>query len=383
MRKRVAPIGLATLFIAGAVIFWYLNLASSEKNSPSRVTLPEPTVKNNAWKNMTVLALAKDRELLRAAISSAGTRAIMEKLVAETKGGTIADCHQEAHEVGRAGYALFKEKAMRECDSSCHSGCYHGAMETLLNKNGTENLPETIHAVCQSFPTSFGRFECLHGVGHGALAYLDYDLPAALADCKRLANSFEQSSCYGGVFMENILTAQGLGAKGAEHETRWVKKDDPLFPCDGVDNNPEIQYQCYQMQTSRMLELFNYDFDRVSAECKKVPLEMRSVCFKSFGRDAAGQTLRDPRHIVIICDKAPEDYRDECLGGGLNVIVDFWGEKLGDQAAELCRVVTTERKEACYKVLALRIPGIFTDKETRKLQCGYFEPEYQNLCEVR
>ena len=132
-----------------------------------------------------------------------------------------------------------------------------------------------------------------------------------------------------------------------------------------------------------MVEFFVYDFDRVAAECKKVTPEMRPVCFKSLGRDAAGQTLRDPRRIAIICNKAPEDYRDECLGGGLNVIVDFWGEKLGDQAAELCHVVSTKRKEACYRVLASRIPNIFMDKEARKTQCDYFELEFQNLCSLR
>ena len=254
-------------------------------------------------------------------------------------------------------------------------------MESLLKEEGTLQLAENIDRICSSFPTSFGQFECLHGVGHGLMAYDDYALPAALNDCRLLADEWSQSSCYGGVFMENIVSAQGFGAI-AGHDTKWVNRDDPHFPCNQLGNDPSAQFQCYQMQTSWMLTLFQYDFAKVANECLNSTSSMISVCYRSYGRDAAGNTLRDPERIIELCDKVPknENYLEECVGGALNVIVDFWGALVGDHATDLCKLTEDRSKPGCYQTLTGRLNNVFQNPADRKKICAGFEAPYDSQC---
>lgn len=331
---------------------------------------------------LKITEVVEEEAMLREAIAQLGVDQAMSKLVEESGGGSAFDCHQQAHSIGRVGYFMLKEKAFQQCNASCHSGCYHGAMESFLNEKGMENLAENINAVCKFFETRFGKFECLHGVGHGVLAYLDYDLPETLRECQALADNFATVSCYGGAFMENVLSGQGLGANTRGHDTEWVNNTDPHFPCDKIDQNFDVQYQCYQMQTSWMLTLYKYDFDKVAVECLKAPENMVSVCFRSFGRDVAGQTLRNPSEITRLCDKAPvrSGYRNDCVVGALNVIVDFWGPELQGQATELCTMLSGEQKNTCYTTLSGRLRDLFSTSDERAKVCATFEEEYQKLC---
>src|SRR3989344_267040 len=205
-------------------------------------------------------------------------------------------------------------------------------------------------------------------------------MPAALLMCGRLRDDFAQKSCYGGLFMENIVTAQGIGAVDG-HKTLWVNND-PHFPCNKVDQNYDIQVQCYQMQTSWMLTLFKNDFDRVAKECMNSPQNMIPLCFASMGRGAAGNSLRIPEKIVALCGKAPNAsaYYDECVKGALNVIVDFWGANLKDQASALCKLIPGPNKQGCYSTLAMRLNDLFNTKEEREKLCQNFEPNYRYNC---
>lgn len=323
--------------------------------------------------------IAKNKDLLRQALELLGVNPLMQKLVTDSNSGNAFDCHQEAHAIGRAGYELDKEKVFSECSASCHSGCYHGAMESFLHEKGTANIAAEVHEVCKIFQTSFSSFECLHGVGHGVLAYYDYDLPEALNQCGKLSTDFERASCYGGAFMENIITGQGYGANPNIHETEYLS-DDPLFPCNDIDQSPTIQTECYKMQTSWMLTIFKYDFKKVANACLRVPGNMIHTCFLSYGRDAAGQTLRDPQKMANYCATIPEMYREDCVRGALNVVVDFWGPSLQNQAVDFCKILSGDEKSSCYATLRSRLDDLFTSNEERTAHCNNFESEYKNLC---
>lgn len=373
---------LLTSFIIASVVF--SGAAYYKKNNLDK-TSPNAKVENKAnYAAMPVKVLVKDQAALKSAITELGVKAVIKKLVDESNGGTIFDCHQEAHTIGRVGYGIHKEKAFGQCDASCHSGCYHGAMETFLNEKGTLNLAENITSVCGLFNTSFGKFECLHGVGHGLLAYLDYDMPGTVKECKTLGDWFSTVSCYGGMFMENVLTGQGLGAsEKLDHETEWVNQTDPHFPCNALDKNDyDLEFQCYQMQTSWMLTLYNFDFKKVRDACLKAPANMVPVCFKSFGRDAAGNTLRSPEGIMRNCALIQKEqaYYNECMVGAVNVIIDFWGPELKGQASELCKLPVEPAKSVCYSTLISRIQGLWNEKDKRAAVCNTFEEKYKNSC---
>lgn len=343
-----------------------------------------PPIKNEAASSeflaQNIFEVAKSDEKIRFWMGEVGSVKLMEKLLADSGGGSTIDCHQESHNIGRMTYKIYGSSAFAEGDASCHSGFYHGAMEAFLAEQGTVDLAQNIEKVCNTFSTGFGKFECLHGVGHGIMAYEDYDLPKTIETCRKLGTEYERNSCYGGVFMENIIVGQGLGAI-RDHGTKWVSKD-PQFPCNSITQEYNIQFQCWQMQTSWILTLHNYSFDAVMNECLKAPPDMVQVCFKSLGRDAAGHTLRNPQKIVEICNKVPResDYLGQCLIGAVNVIVDFWGAKVGNKASELCRMAPEPGKKACYSTLYGRLFDVFASASQRKSVCNTFEEEYKSYC---
>lgn len=354
------------------------HLKVQNKKSP----IPDPSKGDNSLLGrLDAMAYSKDKEKIKELLLLVGPTKLMEDLLNDSGNGSTFDCHQEAHNIGNMAYALFGQDAFGEGGSSCHSGYYHGAMEIFLQENGTTDLALKIDNICSKFETYFGKFECLHGVGHGLLAFQEYDLPKSLETCQLLKGGFSISSCYGGVFMENIIAGQDLGASET-HETKWVNKSDPHFPCNAVSQDPETQIQCYQMQTSWMLTIYNYDYDKVTNECFKASEDMVPVCFRSLGRDIAGNTLRDPLKIIKHCDKVPtkEDYYDECIKGALNVIVDFWGDNLNNQASALCKLLPETNKDACYTILAGRMSELFIEKSKYQLACETFEEKYKNKC---
>ncbi len=333
-------------------------------------------------KALDMKEVGRDDTALRYWLKLFSPKDMMIELLSDTGGGSSVDCHTQAHHLGRVSYELYGSEAFQFGDSSCHSGFYHGAMETFLAEKGLDNLTQNIKDVCSIFPTSFGHFECLHGVGHGLMAYEDYDLPQSLEDCKLLGDSFSISSCYGGVFMENVVAGQGQGAI-IGHDTKWANHTDPHFPCNALDKNDyQVRYDCYQMQTSWMLTIFNFDYERVAKECLRAG-DMTPVCFKSLGRDISGNALRNPQTIVTRCATVTtnKELHKQCIDGAVHVIVDFWGEKLEDQAVQVCKLLTSqEEKQPCYELLTWRLKDVFADKSIRSNRCSLFEDKYQYLC---
>ena len=75
----------------------------------------------------------------------------------------------------------------------------------------------------------FLYYQCVHGLGHGLMISTGYDLPYALHVCEKLQTGWDESSCTGGVYMENVNAANGtsIGFK-----TTWVKPKDLVYPCE-------------------------------------------------------------------------------------------------------------------------------------------------------
>jgi plastocyanin len=323
-----------------------------------------------------------DESALRDWLALLGPGEVISRLIRDADGGRRFECHQPAHQIGRIAYELYGAAMFQRGDMSCNAGYYHGAMEAFLAERGTADLAADIDRLCSGLPTRFARYSCLHGVGHGVMAYESYDLPRALATCGRLPTEYIRRSCYSGVFMENAVVAMGIGVMPG-HQTKWINREDLHFPCNAVGSDYAILYHCYHFQTSWMLLVHQGDFDRVAAECLRARPEMIPVCFDSFGRDAATQALREPARILALCDKAPRDggLYAKCLAGAVPVITDFWGANLGDQATALCREAPAHGKPACYTTLLGRLMDLFSTPAERRRICQGFEPSYRTLCD--
>lgn len=331
-------------------------------------------------KSSKISQLAKDSGLLEDYLRKNGIKITLNNLLAETGSGFEYDCHLEAHEIGRAAYRVFREKAFAEGNEVCHSGVYHGAMEAFLMENG--NLtPKDVENLCSKFETYFGVFQCFHGAGHGFLLFTNYELPKALSDCKSFDRLWKQTSCFDGVFMENIVIGRNFRLGNGLHKTNWLS-DDPYFPCLEYGSDSYIQSHCFRMQTSWMLTLSGYDYQGVIDKCRKIQADMVSWCFKGLGRDIAGNGLRNSDEILSKCVLVPKDIGyAECINGAVSVIVDFWGADLEDQATSLCNLVSDSfvRKD-CYFNLVDLVIQVFGEREKQLSFCSGFDESYKKSC---
>lgn len=310
--------------------------------------------------SVRIFDIAYDHQKLTQLVILVGEKRVLSKLSEEAGQGFIRDCHQQAHQVGIVSYRLYGGGSFKYGDASCLSGFYHGVMGELISEWGGENFAENTTKLCGAFDNTYDKFECIHGVGHGIMAYEDYSLFTALDTCEGLLDDWWKGSCYGGIFHENVAVAAGLGVVPG-HETKWVNTDDPYFPCNMLERHAGREFQCYQVQTGLMLKFTNYDFPVVSKLCSEAPERNRVACFKSLGRDIGGVALRDPKRIIELCDYAPrsDGYYKECIESALTAIIirDFRGTEsdLIKQGRELCAIVSEkEAQESCERIVAQR-----------------------------
>jgi cytochrome c553 len=208
------------------------------------------------------------------------------------------NCHRIAHMMGAASLLHFDGAvgmAFSAGSAICASGYYHGVLERAFSDVSPEELGAVARALCADPDVralAYVAYQCVHGLGHGLMIYTGYDLPRSLRICDGLATARDQTSCTGGVFMENISSSYGITSK-------WVRDDDPLYPCPVVAERHKLY--CYLMVTSRILPLMNWDFAKTADWCRKSERQWVAMCFQSFGRDASGTTRGNIPRILEIC----------------------------------------------------------------------------------
>ncbi len=257
------------------------------------------------------------------------------KTAFETDQYVKAECHQITHIIGRTGYKKYGglDKAYAQGDSFCWSGYYHGAIEQAINDIGGDKIASQAPVVCKSFADkriySFDHFNCVHGLGHGMMAVGAYDLPDSLELCDNLTSDWERSSCYGGVFMENVMVAtRGDGTSA------YFKDSEPLYPCTFV--RTPYKEQCYLMQTSQVLQKNGYDFSATFQECTKADSAFVDTCYRSLGRDASGSTSSDRDRTIANCRLAPDaNALHNCMLGAVRDFVSYHHSDV--QAKDLCQ----------------------------------------------
>ncbi len=234
-----------------------------------------------------------------------------------------SQCHQLTHVIGNTAYEQKDSisETFSEGDSFCWSGYYHGVVERAVSTKGSAYIKEHLNEFCADIPGkerySFDYYNCVHGLGHGLMSMTRNELFESLRLCDLLTGDWERSSCYGGVYMENVMT------DWRNHKTAYLKDDDLLYPCTAVDE--PYKYQCYLMQTSYVLRKNGYDFANAFRRCDTVPAPHNEVCAQSIGRDASGSTISDPIETKKQCDLAPNALLyHNCIVGAAKDFVSYF-----------------------------------------------------------
>jgi len=304
------------------------------------------------------LAVMTDDAVLQQLVSDYGPASAMLAIrqAAEKTGG---DCHDRAHELGRMSFELFGNPVFKLSLPECHSGFYHGSIEAFFAKNGTAHLEENLATICDSDLNAFFTHQCLHGIGHGLMAWSDYGLPDALEYCHLIPANTGKSSCRSGVFMENIVggLSDSAQAKQRGHVSKFLNND-PHFPCTIVKD--EYKADCYFLQTDRMLALAQDNFEEVARNCESAPAAYQESCFGSMGRTVGGRSRGDPKGAIARCDFAQSnDHRIICILGAAQDT--FWDKNGRQHALDFCEEVPeTEGKAKCYALILNRAREILT-----------------------
>jgi hypothetical protein len=255
-------------------------------------------------------------------------------------------CHPVVHALGRE---IFRIKgnihdSFLVCDQTCHSGCYHGAVERFLRGDGAalarhvsqSEIMSKAAAACDAKAPRRVYFQCLHGLGHALMYFTENQIDKSLPGCDALADTWSREGCYGGVFMENVFSSSP--------EKRDVSASDYHYPCNRVDT--KYRGACYLMQTWRMEEM-GLTTERLFDECRKAgPHE--TECAQSIGRDLSNLARGgDVRPAAEKCQRAEGEPRRACIRGVVFALIDnTWDNSY---AAPFCSTLRDEDNAYCQQ----------------------------------
>lgn len=302
--------------------------------------------------------------------------------------------HPLAHSLGREAYIRLGNApdVLAECPYGMASGCFHGVLEAYLAGQSGNLTPEQVAGICKQVDEvrgPFGYFQCLHGLGHGLTMFLDHDLMAALSHCDYLPDWWTRESCYGGAFMENIVSFQvwsGLGVgEGILHnhddeegETHhgWIYASNPWYPCADVEE--KYKGACYNIHTTAFLTLNGYDVENAFRLCDQVEANWIHMCYLSMGRDISSIANRDAYGSNAQCWRGNATWREWCIVGVVKDFINSAG--YSSPGFAFCKIVDAADKPLCYKAIGEILVTMIPDKGQRWTECGLSEADYIDDC---
>lgn len=311
---------------------------------------------------------------------------VLEQITAQDP-EALREAHPLVHHIGQRSFARYgtASLALSHCRDVFWSGCYHGVLQAFLSSLSRVE-PQHILPLCPISETvsaySFQRYNCLHGLGHGLTIQFRYDVLKSLAFCDALPGSWDRESCYGGVFMENIVTfqqaqrAQSAGEHHHHEATSFLNPQDLLYPCSVLTE--KYLRACYLMQTSAVLTFLNYDFAQAFTQCARVEGEHQTTCYRSLGRDISGYTLRDAARVNELCRLGQGDQIQQCFIGAVKDFI--LTDANPDPGLALCRSLDGPFKKNCYATVGEMVVPLYDDKDKRAQACRKGEDEYVEAC---
>jgi len=233
---------------------------------------------------------------------------------------TDVNVHGVAHVIGYVLYAQEGLAGMKQCTEEFRYACSHSLVISGFVEHGAAALSDIV-STCETAPGGPGAYEaCMHGLGHGLLAYADYNLPQALTTCRtaadfgppgegnghRLTDPYEE--CVGAVVMEMGQGAHDPVAQ-ALMAPRYAPEDEPLMPCTSVEMPEEARDACYLNITQRLLvsvgaveSIPEPEFYAPAMRlCRGAPREHQAACYGGFGKEfpyyAVQRDTQDPTKV--------------------------------------------------------------------------------------
>lgn len=320
---------------------------------------------------------------------------------------TNIDIHLLGHIIGDELYKQQGLKGISICTDDFRNACSHSIVIGTLLEKGEEALSD-ISEICRKAPGGSGAYTmCFHGLGHGVLAYTDYELEKAVLLCKKTGtpeyNNREYMECVGGTAMEMIGGVHDKAVR-IEKSKEYFKENDALYPCNADFMPVEVRAICYLYLTPHLFEAAGgdlgnptpRDFEGAFQLCDVIPEEdtfNRDACFGGFGKEfTVLANDRDVRNIERMnaqqlktvydwCTLAEhEDGILSCINSAVKSL--YWGgENDSLVAIRLCRVIDSQKRQGfCFERLINEVNFYISDVAYRREFCTQVPTAYDIMC---
>lgn len=245
-----------------------------------------------------------------------------------------SECHGIVHQIGHEAYAKYGfDGALSYEDDLCGSGYIHGVVESHLDR--VRDIVAALPTVCDP-----GSLKCFHGIGHGLMHKLDDDLQRSVSLCGTFSRPEQRITCAEGAFMEVFDSETRF------HPSRYLKEDDPLFPCRGFD--PVNEGTCTFYAVRYFLRLHPRAYGPALRWCASdASPTMVSTCIKGVGSAAMKQNVGDVPYVESICEIVPVDKRRYCIEGLVSYAIVHAAKS--SAGAAVCPVLNEENRMACER----------------------------------
>lgn len=289
--------------------------------------------------------------------------------------------HLLNHVVGDFLYEKYGSAGLPYCRDYFLSSCYHGFILHAIAKGGMPEVAKSF-SECLKFGPHVSM-QCAHAIGHGFLANAGYkNLTQALDTCDQAISTmpnFPSFNCYDGVFMENIWAVHDDGEPSPD---RWVKKEDPFYPCNDPRIGEKYLLGCWSNQPSLAYQHFGGDIKKVAHDvCNKLEEgKLQHMCFDGLARQIHPLTNGDSNRTMELCNLMPDDkWSNFCVS-----IIAGSAYSVGDRDVpfEICALVQESGKQDCYSRVFSIMRGYLKPQENLKTLCSkVLEDAWRKKCE--
>ncbi|HYE22298.1 MAG TPA: hypothetical protein VD998_01770 [Verrucomicrobiae bacterium] len=316
------------------------------------------------------------------------------------------DLHLLGHVVGDVLYKQEGIDGIKVCTNDLRNACSHSIVVGALLEFGESSLGEIVDT-CKLAPGGSGAYTmCIHGLGHGVLAYTEYDMKKAIDFCgKIMPPSFDRVyvECAGGIAMEMM---SGINDPEAwrKQSVNYFKKDDPLAPCNMDFMPKEAQPICYNFLTPHLIEASGGNFGSPTPEdykaafklCDTIPKNQdanRNSCFGGLGKEfPVLVNNRNVQNVTSLSDDKlktiyewcslgiGEESTRACLNSSLQSL--YWGGENEPQISiRFCRTMgTSEHQNFCFENLFGSVSYYISDSSYKKQFCSDVPENFQDRC---
>lgn len=303
----------------------------------------------------------------------------------EQEVGVFDTCHETSHYLGQIEYQKIKDmkQMFQRCDHFCLDGCFHGAVEgyfisknVSLDDRNFDAIGGEVGKICgarENYDSQELYITCFHGLGHATMYIADYDIFSALKLCDNALGFEEQELCYTGVYMAN---ADSTG--GVEHPSRFIKADDPMYPCTILPQ--KYQKKCFEYNTINFYHYTNFNWQETIKLCLKVPEAYRWGCFETMGGDQVGFT-DEVTKIYQACNEISEDqFKQACFRGAEGNLMMRYTKDFA-RPITFCEGLESAFQKDCFVTLAQALNRWTKNLQQKQTVCERVkDSSYQALC---